>query len=377
MSRKILLNEAENFLNNLGYEILNKDEYKDSCSKLILIDKNGYKYYQALYQIKAKKNKNNLAIFHDDNPYSLENISIYIKNNNIGVKILNDKYLGVKSEYSFICKCGNKFNRTLDSFINAKSWYCRNCALSIGQDKTRNKLEDIQKAFIERKFVPLFTEYKNVTTPLLCKNPDGYIGKISYSNFKKGKSFISFKVNSEFLIDNLKLLCNKKGVEFVGIKKLGKTDKDTIINIICPICNNKFSIRRAYLDNNEVIRCSKCSGKKSSLEIKTERWLIKNNIKFENQKVFEECKYKTPLFFDFYLPDYNIAIECDGKQHEEPSKYFGGEENFKQQKIRDEIKNNYCKEKNIKLKRIFYKDFKNTNYKNILNNIFTLRSSDS
>lgn len=85
-----------------------------------------------------------------DNPYSLENINTYIKNNDIGVKILNDKYLGVKSEYNFICKCGNKFNRTLDSFINAKSWYCRDCAFSIGQNNFRNKIEDVKKYFIKK-----------------------------------------------------------------------------------------------------------------------------------------------------------------------------------------------------------------------------------
>lgn len=370
MSRKILLNEAKEFLKNLGYEILNENEYKDSCTKLILRDKMGYKYYHALYQIKAKKkNKSNLAIFHDDNPYSLDNINMYIKNNNINVKILNQKYLGVKSEYNFICKCGNKFNRTLDSFINAKSWYCRDCTFSIAQDKFRNKIEDVKKYFIERGFDPIFTEYKNATTPLLCRNRDGYIGKISYSNFKKGKSFTPFKPNSEFLEENLKLFCDKKEIKFVGINKIGKTDKDTIIDIICPFCNNKFSTKRIFLDNKEIVRCLNCSGKKSSLEIKTEKWLIKNNINFENQKVFNDCKNKKHLFFDFYLSDYNIAIECDGRQHENPIDYFGGEENFKEQKIRDKIKDDYCKNNNIKLIRISHKDFKNNNYKNILNNI--------
>lgn len=51
-----------------------------------------------------------------------------------------------------------------------------------------------------------------------------------------------------------------------------------------------------------------------------------------------------------------LAIEFDGIQHYEPVKYFGGVAKFKQQKKRDLIKDNFCKENNIKLVRIPYYD---------------------
>jgi hypothetical protein len=40
-------------------------------------------------------------------------------------------------------------------------------------------------------------------------------------------------------------------------------------------------------------------------------------------------------------------------------KHFGGEKALKQNKIRDEIKNTYCKDNNIHLVRIPYWDFNN------------------
>ena len=87
------------------------------------------------------------------------------------------------------------------------------------------------------------------------------------------------------------------------------------------------------------------------------QYLEKNIIKYEFQKNFDDCKDINALPFDFYLPDYNIAIEYDGRQHFEPIEYFGGQKAFEYTQKHDNIKNEYCKNNNIKLLRIPY--FKN------------------
>ena len=56
----------------------------------------------------------------------------------------------------------------------------------------------------------------------------------------------------------------------------------------------------------------------------------------------------------FYLLDSNICIEYDGIQHFEPVNDFGGEIEFNNIQIRDNIKNEYCKNNNINLIRIRY-----------------------
>lgn len=45
---------------------------------------------------------------------------------------------------------------------------------------------------------------------------------------------------------------------------------------------------------------------------------------------------------DFYLPDYNVAIECQGIQHFEPVETFGGYEAFEKIIERDRIKKKHC-----------------------------------
>jgi hypothetical protein len=56
------------------------------------------------------------------------------------------------------------------------------------------------------------------------------------------------------------------------------------------------------------------------------------------------------------LPNKNLCIEYDGKQHFKPIKYWGGQKSFDLTKKRDKIKNEYCKKNNIILIRFGYKD---------------------
>ena len=55
---------------------------------------------------------------------------------------------------------------------------------------------------------------------------------------------------------------------------------------------------------------------------------------------------------DFYLPKYNVAIECQGGQHFQPIEHFGGWEEFKIVQERDRRKFELCKEHNIPI--IYY-----------------------
>ncbi len=84
--------------------------------------------------------------------------------------------------------------------------------------------------------------------------------------------------------------------------------------------------------------------------------ILKNKkIKYVPQKKINIDKKR--LYFDFYLPDLNAAIEFDGIQHFEPVDFFGGEESFLNCQIRDWLKNIYCSERGLNLLRIHYLDF--------------------
>ena len=76
-----------------------------------------------------------------------------------------------------------------------------------------------------------------------------------------------------------------------------------------------------------------------------------------HKRVFKEhyVNYKkTRLFFDFYIKELNLFIECQGGQHIKFVKHFHGTaENFQRAKKRDNLKIEYVQENNMCLVRIY------------------------
>lgn len=89
----------------------------------------------------------------------------------------------------------------------------------------------------------------------------------------------------------------------------------------------------------------------SSYELIIKKFLTENSINFESQKIFDDCKNKDVLPFDFYLPGYNLLIEIDGPQHFKP---IWGIERLNRQIKHDKIKDEYAENNNIRLLRIPY-----------------------
>lgn len=102
------------------------------------------------------------------------------------------------------------------------------------------------------------------------------------------------------------------------------------------------------------------AAERSPMEQKIELFLMQNQVRFIAEYYTAYCyNWKTQhlLYFDFYLPDYNAAIEFDGMHHFKP---IYGDDQLKAQRYKDYRKDKYCKERGIKLLRIPYwhsKDF--------------------
>lgn len=120
------------------------------------------------------------------------------------------------------------------------------------------------------------------------------------------------------------------------------------------ICRKHGMFRQLPSDHIRGIGCPKCNESKGERTIR--EFLITNNIKFEYQKKFNDCKFINILPFDFYLEEKNICIEYDGEQHYKPKIAWGGEESLKIQRIKDKIKTKFCIKNQIILIRIKYSD---------------------
>lgn len=122
-------------------------------------------------------------------------------------------------------------------------------------------------------------------------------------------------------------------------------------------CGNKCIVRGSQLRAGKTNSCG-CISSKGEMIIS--KWLRDKNIDFISQKTFETCRFPDTnalARFDFYISKKNILIEYDGEQHFQikENKVFT-KEKLTKIKEHDAYKDNWCKENNIKLYRISYKD---------------------
>ena len=117
-------------------------------------------------------------------------------------------------------------------------------------------------------------------------------------------------------------------------------DKPVIIT--CPKHGDFVQIAGTHMGG---CGCPYCN--ESHLEKETKLYLDKYDILCERQKRF---KWLGKQSLDFYLPEYNIAIECQGIQHY--SDYYFNWDSQSELPIilkRDEIKNELCKQNGIEI----------------------------
>lgn len=125
---------------------------------------------------------------------------------------------------------------------------------------------------------------------------------------------------------------------------------DENVCIICPEHGEFWQTPRNHVHNTA--GCPTCN--ESKLERETRNYLKRKGIKFKYQKRFNWLGYQS---LDFYLPDYNIGIECQGIQHFEPVDFSGkgnAEKCLEEVKRLDKRKRELCEEKKVILKYINY-----------------------
>ena len=282
--------------------------------------------------------------------WTLEKIIEFIENENYEfIEYVSGK--GKESRIKVWCKNPNHepYEVTFNSFKgnkNRKGRRCARCSKWKG-----HSYEYIKKQFEKEGYTLISTEYKNAYTPMkvICSNKHEW--KITYSNFQQGQRCPCCTKR-----DRYKEV--KEYIESFGYKLLSteyKNNKEKL-SIVCPkghhfdnMCFSSFKN-----DNQRCPLCNESKGEKRISEI-----LDNFNILYIPQYKFDDCKFKYKLPFDFYLPQYNICIEYDGGQHFKIIEHFGGLDGFINTKIRDTIKNIYCKDNNIKLIRIPYWEFDN------------------
>lgn len=258
---------------------------------------------------------------------------------------------------------------------------CVSCGKKKGWKENRKPSTfsgDIVKEFLKYGYKVLQENpIEHIKDKILVEDSNGYRGYINIENARKEKHFSIFSVrfNEENILYNLNHYCeqNNFGTKVVNYWKDGRYIR---IECVCQ-CGKIYNSNVGDFTTQNRVFCKECTKHQSRFERIVKAELQANDIKFEEQKRFDNCRsditnYLLP--FDFYLYENNILIEVDGQGHYEPSRFRGitqekAEETYNKTIYNDNIKNKFCQLNNIKLIRISYEDINNQNYKNIIQTI--------
>ena len=285
-----------------------------------------------------------------------------------------DELTNTKSEVKYICPVHGEVTTKVTSILSGKKCYrcSRHTALL---KKASTTLHDRQQHLYSKALdaansngytlLTNATEINKNTDIIKYSCPTHGIHSMRISNFINGRKC------PDCAIERIKE-CNKMPYDQVEnrIRKYGglllnkkeyKNSSCKNLRIVCPECGDEFvtSFNNFCQHNGQV--CERCSGIESMGERRIRHFLDGLGIKYEQEKWFSDCRDIKPLPFDFYLPELNIIIEYDGKQHYTDRgykrKFYSDTLEYTQK--HDAIKNEYCQISGFKLIRIPYWEFNN------------------
>jgi hypothetical protein len=282
-------------------------------------------------------------------------------------KVHRDRYDYSKSEYvaakdliTITCPIHGDFQLTPNKHLNGRG--CQQCgrqSLSDMNRKTDNIFIDQSNIVHDGKYDYSKVDYKTarqkviITCPIhgdFEQSPDKHLRGQGCP--KCGHQILGNRKDLDDFLEDAAIVHGNK----YDYSKVDYKDANSKVIITCPIHGDFEQTPSKHINaENGCPSCKESKGEKLVNDI-----LVKYKVKNIRQKRFLDCintikgKRCLPLPFDFYLPKYNTCVEYDGEQHFKPVFSFGGEDAFKTQKIRDKIKNQYCKKNGIKLIRIPY-----------------------
>lgn len=254
-------------------------------------------------------------------------------------------YINSATKIDIICKKHGLFRQTPNHHLQGRR--CPICSKKEKRDKEKNSFIERSRVIHKNKYDYSYVDYINnhekinIICPIhgnFTQSPKMHLfgnGCPKCGQLHKAKTKIN-KYKDDFLPRARKVHGDK--YDYSKVEYKGRRES---VCIICPKHGEFWQTPDIHLHGGN---CQKC--KQSQLEIEVEKFLKDKKLEYVYQKHFSWLGLQS---LDFYLPKFRTAIECQGEQHYRPIDFFGGESRFLLQKRRDNVKENKCKQNNVRL----------------------------
>ena len=252
------------------------------------------------------------------------------------------EYEGANTKVCIICKEHGEFWQL--PYVHTRGSGCPKCGQIATAERCRLSKEDFIKKSRKvhgDKYDYSKVDYVNAQTKvcIICPKHGEFWQTPSSHTRGYGCSKCSgvYSPTTEEWIDSAREF-HKDKYDYDKVKYI---DAFTKVCIICKDHGEFWQLPNSHMQGNG---CPKCN--LSHLERSVMNYLDEVKISYDYQKRF---KWLGMQSLDFYLPDYNVSIECQGRQHFFPVEHFGGDKGLKNTLERDKRKKKLCEENGIKL----------------------------
>lgn len=363
MSKKHTYEYIKNYFESKEYELVSK-VYVGAHELLIIKDIYGYIYKISFANLTIG---NKPCLCSVSNPYSIDNIKLWLRLNNKPFKLVDTEFVKVIKHLTFIDYEGYLYYASMNTLLS----YCHN---PLRFDKSNPYTIQNIKLWckLNNKPFELVSETYNGNSKHLewhCLEPEcGEIFKANWQNISQHKK-CSYCSGKKVGLSNCLATKNSEIAREWHPTKNGEL---TPYDITCG--NSKINIwwqclvdpkhiwRTKVLNRTSGNGCPECN--KSKGEKQLDNILTKYNIPHDRQYTFDDLrgigngllKFDIPVFWNEEKTKLRMLIEYDGIFHYE--KQYD-DDSFETLQIHDKLKNDYCQKNNIELLRIPYWDFDN------------------
>jgi DNA-directed RNA polymerase subunit RPC12/RpoP len=324
-------------------------EYINSKTKMPWRCKEGHEWDAHWNNIKSKK-WCPICAFNIPTIEDLQNFAI--KEHNGFCKSM--VYINAHTKYLWQCKEGHEW---MSKYTNIKSGeWCRVCANNIKRISIKIILERIK----DRELELISTNYIKSSTSLKWKcKICNYEWLAAWNSIYSGSGCPNCAGKIKLTIEEIKERIKNKSFELTSTNYI---NANTPLEWKCKICNNEWASTYGNIYNGT--GCPNCSSFKHEKQC---RELLENKLGHAFNKT--RFYYGDQLLeFDGYNYEHKVAFEYHGIQHYEYPNYFHKTPKaFNEQQRRDDLKEQYCAERDIKLLIIPYTE--NDNLENYINNL--------
>ena len=230
------------------------------------------------------------------------------------------EYVNANTKVCIICPEHGEFWQSPDNHLHKQG-----CPLCANINRLLKKSENTETFIIKansvhnKEYDYSYVKYVNAHTKVcIIHKKCGYMFWQTPNSHLRGsgcpKCSNNLPLNNENIIERFKIIHGDK----YNYSKVKYVNNHTKVCVECPIHGEFWQTPNNHLQGQG---CPKC--KQSKMEEKIRIFLEEEQIDYIYQATKKDLKWLGRQSLDFYLPKYNIAIECQGRQHFEPVDKFG------------------------------------------------------